>query len=274
MIHEKIFIDTGNNIKEAEFKPYIRTYILDNYKEIDRDRIRPTIVICPGGGYTYCSEREAEAVALRMNSLGYHAIVLYYSVRPSVYPTSLMELAKTVCVIRKNADIWNIDKNRIIIAGFSAGAHLAASLGVLWSKEKLAGEIGEAIDNIKPNGLMLAYPVITSGQFAHADSFRNLLGNDYEKMKEELSLELLVNNDTPKTFLWHTFSDAAVPVENSLLFAQALRKNSIPFELHIFPQGDHGLSLATKETKSKNWGEIREDCAVWVDLFEKWVDKL
>ncbi len=119
----------------------------------------------------------------------------------------------------------------------------------------------------------MCYPVITSGEFAHQGSFEHLLGDKYEEKKEELSLEKCVNKDVPKTFIWHTFTDGCVPVENSLLFATALKRENINTELHIFPEGEHGLSLANDLTLS-NWGnEVVPEVEVWIDLATNWLKK-
>lgn len=114
--------------------------------------------------------------------------------------------------------------------------------------------------------MILGYPVITSGEFAHRGSFINLLGDRYEEDRALTSLENQVSADTPPTFLWHTWDDACVPVENSLLLATALRKNGVPTELHILPSGPHGLSLATAET-----GVVQEACAGWPDWAARWL---
>ncbi|MGJ9385042.1 alpha/beta hydrolase [Salipaludibacillus sp. CF4.18] len=246
MIHEIITIRTEN----SEAKLY--TYILNNSPDIDSERKRPTIVICPGGGYEFTSDREAEPVAIRLNAMGFNACVLRYSVRPAHYPTALLELSKAVSLIRKNADQWHVDRNKIIVAGFSAGGHLAASLGVHWNKSFLAERLGIASEDIKPNGLLLSYPVITSGTHAHKGSFEALLDGKEEALFEEVSLEKQVSEDTPSTFLWHTTTDVSVPVQNSLMFAEALVKNKISLEMHIYPKGVHGLSLGTEETKGKD----------------------
>lgn len=250
---------------------YVDTYFLDNSSEMVEDRKRPLVIICPGGGYEMTSDRESEPVAIRMLSLGFHAMVLRYSVAPSRFPESLVQLAKTVKMAREQAEEWGVDTEKIIVAGFSAGGHLAASLGVFWQetflKEYLEGENTQW----QPNALLLNYPVITSGTYAHEGSFRSLLGEEYEEKKDFLSLEKQVSRFTPRTFLWHTLEDGAVPMENSLSFAQSLRANEVSFELHLFPKGGHGLSLGTSETSLSNGYGIQEEITVWPDLFATWV---
>lgn len=269
MIHEKIDIRT----EHSEAKLY--TYFLDNSPEIDIDRKRPTVMICPGGGYRVTSDREAEPIAIQMNAMGFHACVLRYSVYPATFPTSLLELARAVALVRENADQWHVDKNKIIVAGFSAGGHLAASLGVFWSKPFLSDRLNVANEIIKPNGLLLCYPVITSGSFAHRDSFTALLGKDSDKLLEQMSLEKQVSSETPPTFLWHTFTDPAVPVENSLLFANALAQHQIPFEMHIYPNGVHGLSLGTEETRSKHKKlSVQPEVVNWIEMAGRWIKNI
>lgn len=249
------------------FRPSLDTYILKGNK------VRGAVLICPGGGYGHTSEREAEPIALKFNAAGFHAFVVYYSVAPRKHPQPLLDVSKAMCIIRENAGNWNIDPNKIALCGFSAGGHLAASLGLHYDKSYLCEHPQINKELIKPNLLILSYPVITSGEFAHRGSFTNLLGAEAtEAMLQEMSLEHQVTPKTPPTFIWHTFEDKTVPVENTLFFAQSLRKNNVPFELHIYPEGGHGLSLATDETqtdKTKPYPHV----ATWMNLCIEWLEK-
>lgn len=267
MIHEKIDISVEGSVG----RPDLTTYIID-YSEGLLYTERALILICPGGGYNHLSVREGEILALQFNAMGYHAAVLHYSVSPAVYPTQLLELAKAVALIRKNAEKWHIQKDRILIQGSSAGGHLAASLGCFWKKEFLAENVKEEAELLRPNGLILSYPVISSGEFAHRGSFKMLLGERYEELLEEMSLEKQVNEDTPKTFLWHTFEDATVPVENSLLFAQALRRKNIPVEFHLYPKGCHGLGLGNNLTCSPSGKELQPEVTTWIRLVQTFIE--
>lgn len=231
---------------------------------------RPTVVICPGGAYQFTSGREGEPVALRFNALGYNVFVLDYSVAPERYPAALLELAASVAYVRKNAARYHADPGRIAVAGFSAGGHLAASLGTLWKEPVLSGTLGLDAGLFRPDALILAYPVLSAGTFTHRESLENLTGED-EAAWAPLSLENRVTSDTPPAFLWHTFPDPAVPVENSLLFADALRKNGVPFELHIFPTGGHGLSLCDEETACGNAEQVMPHNAAWLPLCAEWL---
>lgn len=285
MRHETIMIQT----KQTEVE--LTLYLLDNYLILDMDRVRPTVLICPGGGYGFISERETEAIAIQMNAMGFHAAVLRYHVAPARFPVALAEAACSVAHLRKHAKEYGVDPEKIVVAGFSAGGHLAASLGVFWDMEWLSEETGCTPEEIRPNGLVLSYPVITSGEYAHRGSFDNLLGeggpHDFadglasEKVGEELlnlvSLEKQVTAAVPPTFIWHTVADQLVPVENSLLLASALRKAGVKFELHLYPQGEHGLSLSTEETASKSIERysaehrVRPECAAWIGMAGRFV---
>ena len=247
------------------FSPVLESYVLDG------DRRRDAVLICPGGGYEYTSPRESEPVALKFNAAGFHAFVLHYSVAPRRHPLPLLDLSRAVCLVRERAGIWNVRADGIVVCGFSAGAHLAASLGVHWNKAFALEAAGISAGQNRPDALVLCYPVISSGEFAHRGSFGNLLGSrPGPELLREVSLENHVDDSTPPTFLWHTFADGAVPLENSLLFAAALRKQGIPFELHVYPDGEHGLALANEETGACRFAPDPH-VATWIDLCIGWI---
>lgn len=218
-------------------------YILQNY-EYCTNRNRPAVVICPGGGYGFTSEREATPVALEFLAKGINVFVLHYTCITATFPTQLIEVATAVQTVREHATEWNIIPDQISVCGFSAGGHLAASLGVFWNHSILR-DYGFTNDVHKPNALILSYPVITSGEKAHKGSFESLLDEQTKESLAQVSLENHVSKDVPPVFIWHTFDDGAVPVENSLLFASATVAQNVLTELHIFPSGTHGLSTAT-----------------------------
>lgn len=248
------------------------TYIHEVYPTQQNVIARPLVIICPGGAYNHLSVREGEAVALKMCDLGLNAVILRYSFLPNVYPCALYELASLVALARKNADEWHIDPHKIILGGFSAGAHLAASLGTMWKDGFITDALGLSYDDIRPDKLLLCYPVLTSGEFAHQNSFRSLLGSRYDELIESMSLENHVSADTPECFIWHTFEDSSVPLENSLMFAAALRRAGVRFEYHVFPFGKHGLALATEETNTIDGTSMQLECSVWPQLFATWLE--
>ncbi len=268
MLHE--IINLKDKFPALKNDVNLFSYVQDNSSEISPNRKRPAVIICPGGGYAFTSDREAEPLALAFMARGYQAFVLRYSVAPEKYPTSLLEVAAAFAYVRNESDNYHVVEDAISVLGFSAGGHLAASIGTLWNDKMLSETLGASSDALKPNALILSYPVITSGEFAHVGSFDNLAGDDVS-LREYLSLENRVGEHVPPTFLWHTWSDAGVPVENSLLFANALRKSNVPFEMHIFPDGPHGLSLANEQSVSPLANRINEHVAIWFDLCDRWL---
>lgn len=253
-------------------KARLSGYVIDNSKEMDLDRVRPTVLICPGGGYAFLSDREAEPVAEKIVGMGYNAFILRYSVAPVRYPAAFEQAAAAMALLRANACEWNIDSHAIVIGGFSAGGHVAAGVATMWNKS-LFSSFDAA--QIRPDGLMLGYPVITSGKFAHEGSFKTLLGDKFNdpEMLRKVSLEYMVDEKTPTTFLWHTMTDDTVPVENSTLFALACKNHDVPVEAHLYPHGGHGLSLGTKETAIPNGYGVEECIQSWVGLFHEWMKR-
>ena len=275
MIYEKLRIkDIRRKLKNSE--AIISAYIPENSEEININKKRETIIICPGGGYEFTSDREAEPIALKFVAQGFNAVVIRYSIAPVRYPTALLELAETVRYVREKEKEWNVDTEKVIVCGFSAGGHLAGSLGVLWNNEIIEKYLDIKNEEVKPNAMILCYPVISSGEFAHKGSFDSLLGEkEAEISRENLSLEKLVSIETPKTFLWHTFDDGTVPVQNSLLFSNALASNKVQFELHIYPSGVHGLGLCEEITAMNGRSEhINSHIASWFNLACQWIKTL
>ena len=245
-------------------------YVLDNYQDINPNRKRPMILVCPGGGYQFCSERESEAIAIKFCSFGFNAAVIRYSCNTeknpdmTLYPKPQQELADAIAYLREHSDELNTNPNKIAVIGFSAGGHLACSVGCLWDRFNKNG---------RPDAMILCYPVITSGEYAHKGSFINLCG-PREDLKKDLSLETKVTENTPPTFLWHTVTDKAVPVQNSLLLKEQLDRYGIPNELRLFNSGEHGLSLATEEVFCEKHPNANEEVAVWPELARDWLYKM
>jgi len=261
--------------KRDNKKATLTTYLLDNYESFHIKKKRPAVIICPGGGYEEVSEREGEPIAVKFNAMGYHAFVLNYSVSPNVFPCAQLELARSIMMVRENATEWDLDPKRIAVTGFSAGGHLAASIGFLYKEDIILKALHTTKEYIRPDGLILSYPVITSGEFGHQETFHNLLGERFDELRDYVSIEKQITKDTPKTFLWHTLEDGTVPVENSFLLLSKYRECNVPIEFHLFPHGHHGLALATEETAvCEDMCDVIPSCAKWIELVDLWMKNL
>ena len=198
-------------------------YLHDDHDRLVAHKTRPAIVICAGGAYRWLSPREKDPVALRFAALGYQCFLIEYSVGEGAAGLRpLRELAACVRTLRENAAEWHIEPEHIAVLGFSAGGHLAASLGTLWQRADLG--LGDA--QCRPDALVLCYPVISAGPFAHAESIQYVTGGD-PALLELLSLEKQVTAQMPPTVLWHCVGDEAVPVENSLLLLSAMQRAGV-----------------------------------------------
>ena len=251
--------------------PKVDIYLPTNLSEMNRaDRKRPCMVVCPGGGYGMCSQREAEPIALNFLPEGYNVFVLWYSVAPHRFPNQLREVAAVMELIYKNADQWHCDTEKVAIIGFSAGGHLAAHYSTAFD----CAEVREVFPESKSvNASVLSYAVITADFVnAHIGSFHNLLGKT-KLTKEDIdkfSCDKLVRDITPPAFLWHTAEDSCVPVANTLLYARALSEHKIPFEVHIYPRGQHGLSTCDEQTIDNMNADIVH-AHDWIDNVKKWL---
>ena len=238
----------------GNFIPNVVSYIHD-----EDDHKRPAMVVVPGGGYSMVSPTEGELVAKEFYHKGYNAFVITYTTnllkKMPLKMQPLMDLSKAVVFLRKNAEMFNIIPDKLTICGFSAGGHLCGSLAVHYhAKELMIGNEYKGISN-RPDAVILSYPVISSVSHSHKDSFIALLGKYATKEElEYMSLEKHVTENTPPTFLWHTATDELVPVENSYVFAEACKAEKVSFELHVFGNGGHGLSLANEDWASGNYG--------------------
>ncbi len=274
MYYQRLNLEELNpNLDFGGEKTPVDVYMLSVSQEIDADKRFPCVVLCPGGGYGFTSDREAEPVAMRFLAQGINVAILRYKVAPYRFPTQLLQVLGTVSAIRDRADEWAIDTDKIFVMGFSAGGHLAGSAGVFWNNDEYAHRIGTGVQNLKPNGMILCYPVLSGVDAPHIGSFNNLLGEDRTQADlERMSIERQVSVDTPPAFLWHTYEDTAVPVENSLNMALAMKKQAISFELHIYPEGGHGLSLCDDTTaQADNADLIKQYAAGWIDHAIKWL---
>ena len=266
---------------------FLKTYLISK-NSFNPDRKRPLVLIVPGGGYEHFGEREQEPVAVKMNALGFHAAILHYSLAPMRFPDALCDVAHAVALIRENAENWTVDSSKIILCGFSAGGHLAASLGCFWNKPFLKTYVPHTSEEIRPNYLCLCYPVVTADeQFCHKGSIQNVIGSipeneaaeicaslGHASMRDVVSIEKNITSDFPPTFIWHTLKDEAVPAKNTLLLANALYETGIECEYHLFNRGKHALALANEESAKADGSHIEKECALWPDLFKNWFEGL
>ena len=237
---------------EDDFRPWLEVYLVDTGVP------RGAVLICPGGGYMMRAPHEAAPIAQCYNAAGFHAFVVHYRVAPHRHPAPLLDASRALRLIRYHATGWQVDPAHIAVCGFSAGGHLAGSLGVHFDLPIL--NRGDALDEVdsRPDALILCYPVISSSQVCgHRGSFTNLLGPTPDpELLALMSLENQVTPQTPPTFLWHTADDQVVPVQNSLVFVEALARQRVPFELHIYPHGPHGLGLAETDPHIATWSAL------------------
>lgn len=294
------------NVEKCVLRPdnekvYYTKYLIDNSPEIEADRKHPAMIVCPGGGYLFTSDREAEPVALYFLAQGYQAFVLRYTTADrgdATFPNSLFDLAEMIKLVRQNAEEWQVDPDKIAIIGFSAGGHLCASLSTFWDKEFLSQKLAVASSVLKPNAVIIGYPVVDypyQEMMMMQDETANIVipehgGSkaDFMKMANtafvgaDQSLERLqavspvyhVSGNTPPTFIWHTATDDLVYVGNSLNYAKKLEEYKVPFEMHIFEKGPHGMSLANIQTaRNSNSPEADPDVAVWTELATKFLNR-
>ncbi|MBQ8309289.1 MAG: alpha/beta hydrolase [Clostridia bacterium] len=231
---------------------------------------RPALIVVPGGGYAYTSKREAEPIAFEFLARGFHTFILDYrtgaqnNVR---YPEQLLELSAAVDYVKKHSGELCVNKDEVFAIGFSAGGHLVGNLAIEYAS--VPEKAGKPLD-CKPTAVGLCYPVI-SKIHGHQGSFVNLLDGYSEEAQAELlktlNLNEAVTENTPPAFLWATATDGAVPADNALRYALALAQNNVPYELHIYPKGSHGLSAGNKEINMPNADKE------WLKRIPRWLDE-
>lgn len=245
------------NQPETTITPYL---VKDGNKE------KGLVIVCPGGGYTGRAFHEGEPVALMLNKAGISAVVLNYRVAPYKHPAMLTDANRAVKLVRYHAKEWEIDPEKIGILGFSAGGHLAVSACEHYDYGR---DDGDEIDKMssRPNAGIFCYAVATFiDGYTHGGTLQNLLGeNPDPKLKHMLSGENSVPDDCPPVFMWHTSDDTAVNVSNSLELGKALRNKNIPFELHVYPHGRHGLGLAENDEHVSAWSK---ELVRWLKLYK------
>lgn len=285
----------------------LTTYVIAEKGEMHEQGKRPAVLICPGGAYMNCSDREAEPIALKFASMGYHAFVLRYSVygegedcfpdlskplEPKAhcqFSNPMCEIGKAMLIIREHAEEWSVDMDRVAVCGFSAGAHNTAMYGVYWDKPIITEQLHTTKEMIRPAALILGYTLsdyvymkeaasqnvqdpMAAAMFAASNTaFLGSADPEDEKL-QAVSPARLVTENTPPTFLWATAADELVPVQHSLRMAHALADHQIPFEMHIFEKGPHGLSTAARASAGAK-SQINADAAKWMGLAECWLEK-
>ena len=245
---------------------YLEVYVRTPSKEINR-KSRPAILIFPGGGYEFLSDREGEPVALAFLSKGYSAFVLNYSLNTS-YPIPLNEAFMAVAYIRENAERYCVNPDKIAAIGFSAGGHLAGLLATATAEEVKSVPI---CSTVLPNAVILSYPVVTMGEYTHEGS-RRVISDRAKISYEMLSVEKRVTKDSIPAFIWHTVEDNCVPLENSLMLAEAYRRAGVPFSMTVFEKGWHGMSLCNEETDNRDECDLKNSfIGKWFELAIDWL---
>lgn len=256
----------------APFTSYLHkaTGEMERYGSVKHD----ALIVVPGGGYGFVSEREGEEVALEYFTRNYNTFVLYYGIAPDYrYPAALMQLAAAVDYVKTHADELHIDKNRIFVMGFSAGGHLTGCLANLYDNLPETVPSGKKLD-ARPAGVVLSYPVIFPD--SHIGSFKNLFGSDKadDPRYDALTLDKLVSPVHPPCFIWTTAEDTCVDPMATARYIAALIKNKIVFESHIFPYGWHGSTLGDERVHSPQDAKVFERSRVWADLADKFMKGL
>lgn len=268
---------------------YFDTYLLHNSQEYNVGKKRPLVIVCPGGGYAFTSDREAEVIALKFNSIGLNSVVLWYTAYDQVKnipENALTEAAQTVAYVRDHAQEWLIEEESIIVCGFSAGGHLALQMATHWNNPALSEKVQRPSQQLKVNLAILGYPMVyQEAIFPEAEigfgagiiekpqtANERFFGTKQPTAEGLVKLNALnyVDEDTPPMFIWHTTEDVLVDVTHSLKLAAKLRAENRPFELHIFEKGEHGLALADRTTARKA-SHFNSHVAKWFDLCEGWL---
>jgi acetyl esterase/lipase len=226
------------------------------------------IVICPGGGYGGLANHEGDHYARWLNELGISGCVLKYRLGSGGYrhPAMVQDAARAVRTVRARAGEWKLDAQRVGIMGSSAGGHLASTLLTHFDAGKPDAEDPVERHSSRPDLGILCYPVISmTSAFTHEGSKRNLLGtNAPPEVAREVSSELQVTTNTPPCFIWHTWEDQGVPIENALSFVEALQRHGVRFDFHVYERGPHGLGLGTRDWAPEGRHPWTRDCAFWL----------
>lgn len=266
------------NLTEEENGAYVDAYIAAPLPGFTRK----AILIIPGGGYNHVSPREGEPVAHAFLPYGYNAFVLHYTVGKDsgkAFPAQLIEATLAIKHIKDNAEQYGIDPAELYVIGFSAGGHLAGAVATMWKHEAVRAAVEMPYGYNRPKGVMLIYPMI-SPDYSNCDGYNSawgtLLGceNPTEEQLHEVAIERHVDADSPPAFVLHTFSDRIVDVRNVMILGKAYAEAGVPFEMHVYPKGPHGLSVANGITAHGKEGLVNPRFAEWVRLATDWVRTL
>lgn len=248
---------------------YLHSYVPNRSKETVK-KTHPAIIICAGGAYRFLSDREDEPIALRFAVLGYCAFTLEYTVN-AAYPVPLIEACMAAAYLREHADEYCISPTHIGVLGFSAGGNLAAMHATLFAEKEVQAALGAHAQYARPDAAVLCYPVATLDICTHGESCEVITGGD-KKLRDRISPEKRVTKDSAPAFIWHTHEDDGVPVENSLLLATAYRKAGVPFALHVFEKGWHGMSLCNAIVSNQTAADVEMyHVGKWFDLAIDWL---
>ena len=295
-------------LREGRTDVTLSTYVLDGSPEMPGSKLRPAVIVCPGGAYLSCSSREGEPIAMAFANMGYHAFVLRYGVysegmpgpfmpQPGtevpvkehcVHPNPMRDIARAMLTIREHAGEWKVDMARIALCGFSAGAHNCAMYATNWHKPVISEYFGKPAEEFRPAACILGYTLsdyifLRDGAASAGDPMVSglfnlsniaLLGTTApsDALLEEVSPALNVTEQTPPTFLWATSEDTLVSVRHTLRMSVALAAKGIPFEVHVFENGPHGLSTAT-QSAADALSSCRDDVARWLPMCDTWLKK-
>lgn len=289
-------------LREGRTDITLTTYVLEDSPEMLGGKRRPAVIVCPGGAYLSCSDREGEPIALAFANMGYHAFVLRYGIYTEgvpgmffpepgtklepkehcIHPNPIRDIARAMLEIRAHADEWLVDVDRIAVCGFSAGAHNSAMYATNWHKPVISEYFGKDPSEFRPAACILGYTLsdyIEMRNQADTDplfipSNIALLGTATadDALLIEVSPARNVTENTPPTFLWATSEDSLVPVQHTILMAKALADQKIPFEVHIYENGPHGLATSTQSSASA-LSNIRSDVATWLPMCDTWLKK-
>lgn len=262
--------------EEYGFGGYLDCMALDFPFDLERDWSRPAVIVVPGGGYGMTSKREGEVVAAEFFARGYQAFVLWYEVASdgAYYPRQFLQLASAIDYVKKNAKEFSVNPNAVFAVGFSAGGHLVGSVA---TGHQEASEIAGKPLDASLAAVGLCYPVINY-EIGHNETYENVIGpregEERAKLIEKLSLDKAVNEHTPPAFIYTTAEDSVVDSRNALVYALALASRKIPYELHVYPQGEHGASTGSVEINNemphyKRISAWLDDCVSFFNLFVK-----